>query len=84
MTGYSVACCRWQDIGDYLSKKSAPAQPGVPKVKGLYMFGGVGTGKTMLMDLLVNSAPPQFKVMLLPPRGPMLICSSQHLNVSGP
>lgn len=26
------------------------------------MFGGVGTGKTMLMDLLVNSAPPQFKV----------------------
>lgn len=26
------------------------------------MHGGVGTGKTMLMDLLVGSAPPEFKV----------------------
>jgi predicted ATPase len=26
------------------------------------MYGGVGVGKTMLMDLLVASAPPEFKV----------------------
>jgi predicted ATPase len=30
--------------------------------QGLYMYGGVGTGKTMLMDLLVTAAPPEFKV----------------------
>eukprot|EP00878_Enallax_costatus_P014061 GHUV01014705.1.p1 GENE.GHUV01014705.1~~GHUV01014705.1.p1 ORF type:complete len:299 (+),score=52.41 GHUV01014705.1:2088-2984(+) len=33
-----------------------------PAVKGLYMFGGVGCGKTMLMDLLVASAPKEFQV----------------------
>ncbi len=26
------------------------------------MYGGVGTGKTMLMDLFVQAAPPEFKV----------------------
>lgn len=31
-------------------------------VRGLYMFGGVGCGKTMLMDLLVASAPREFQV----------------------
>ena len=31
------------------------------------MFGGVGTGKTMLMDLLVHSAPPQFQVQIFSP-----------------
>jgi predicted ATPase len=31
-------------------------------VQGLYMFGGVGCGKTMLMDLLVASAPKEFQV----------------------
>lgn len=30
--------------------------------KGLYMYGGVGCGKTMLMDIFVNSAPPEFQV----------------------
>ncbi|GAB4817314.1 hypothetical protein N2152v2_004360 [Parachlorella kessleri] len=30
--------------------------------KGLYMYGGVGVGKTMLMDLLVQVAPPRFKL----------------------
>jgi predicted ATPase len=30
--------------------------------QGLYMYGGVGVGKTMLMDLLVTAAPPEFKV----------------------
>jgi predicted ATPase len=32
------------------------------RVQGLYMFGGVGCGKTMLMDLLVASAPKEFQV----------------------
>ncbi|CAL8468725.1 g8265 [Coccomyxa elongata] len=36
---------------------SNPAPP-----RGLYMHGGVGTGKTMLMDLLVETAPPEFKL----------------------
>lgn len=31
-------------------------------VPGLYMYGGVGCGKTMLMDLLVASAPKEFQV----------------------
>lgn len=33
-----------------------------PSIKGLYMYGGVGCGKTMLMDLLVAAAPPEFQV----------------------
>ncbi|KAI3426118.1 hypothetical protein D9Q98_008497 [Chlorella vulgaris] len=31
-------------------------------VKGLYMYGGVGVGKTMLMDLLAKTAPPYFQL----------------------
>ena len=30
--------------------------------RGLYMHGGVGVGKTMLMDLLASSAPQEFQV----------------------
>ncbi|KAF8055927.1 Afg1l [Scenedesmus sp. PABB004] len=30
--------------------------------RGLYMYGGVGCGKTMLMDLLVAAAPKEFQV----------------------
>ncbi|KAJ9515639.1 hypothetical protein QJQ45_021754 [Haematococcus lacustris] len=32
-------------------------------VKGLYMYGGVGVGKTMLMDVFVASSPPDYKVL---------------------
>lgn len=32
--------------------------------QGLYMYGGVGVGKTMLMDLLVTAAAPEFKVWI--------------------
>ncbi|CAD2222403.1 AFG1-like ATPase, putative [Angomonas deanei] len=30
-------------------------------VKGLYVWGGVGCGKTMMMDLLYDNAPPEIK-----------------------
>ena len=50
---------RWSRVtgGD----KDADADKPVPSgVKGVYMYGGVGCGKTMLMDLLVAAAPKQF------------------------
>lgn len=42
------------DGGINIRRRSAPV--------GLYMYGGVGCGKTMLMDLLVDAALPEFKV----------------------
>ncbi|KAK9808546.1 hypothetical protein WJX73_006973 [Symbiochloris irregularis] len=51
----------WQGISRVLEGRAAePAQAKLPK--GLYMYGGVGVGKTMLMDLLVKCAPSQFKL----------------------
>jgi cell division protein ZapE len=45
---------RWQELlGSPEEKPRAP--------RGIYMWGGVGTGKTMLMDLLAESAPPEFQ-----------------------
>ena len=49
---------RWESLG-LLGKEPKQAAAHMPR--GLYLYGGVGTGKTMLMDLLVNSAPPHFK-----------------------
>lgn len=40
---------------------AAPQPAARPTPRGLYMYGGVGVGKTMLMDLLVQSAPPEFQ-----------------------
>ena len=34
-----------------------------PQIQGLYMFGGVGCGKTMLMDLFAACAPPRFHLV---------------------
>ncbi|KAG2425787.1 hypothetical protein HXX76_013412 [Chlamydomonas incerta] len=41
--------------------KSAADAP--PAVRGLYMYGGVGCGKTMLMDVFVHTAPAHFRVL---------------------
>lgn len=40
----------------------AMEKPQCSSVKGLYMWGGVGVGKTMLMDLFVEAAPKHFQV----------------------
>ena len=42
--------------------QGAPAPAQQAKLQGLYMWGGVGVGKTMLMDLLAHSAPTSFQV----------------------
>ncbi|WP_318385672.1 cell division protein ZapE [Enterobacter sp.] len=41
-------------LGQFLGKKEEPA---VTPVRGLYMWGGVGRGKTWLMDLFYQSLP---------------------------
>ncbi len=43
----------------------SPTKAQETKLQGLYMYGGVGVGKTMLMDLLAHSAPSSFQVNLL-------------------
>ena len=69
----SGGCCRWQELLGGLAEK-----PKLPK--GLYIYGGVGTGKTMLMDLLAESAPPEFQVCLC---AVTCIWSDNHLCTLG-
>lgn len=45
--------------------QGAPPAAQQAKLQGLYMWGGVGVGKTMLMDLLAHSAPSSFQVRRL-------------------
>ena len=44
--------------------KKTPVQTGCQPVQGLYMWGGVGRGKTWLMDLFYDSLPGQRKLRL--------------------
>lgn len=46
--------------GNTHSNSTAAYHP-LSRVKGLYVHGGVGCGKTMLMDLLYEHAPPDMK-----------------------
>jgi hypothetical protein len=62
--------CRFDGISNLLKAQSglhgaAGPRGQRPATKGLYMFGGVGCGKTMLMDLLVASAPKEFQVGMI-------------------
>uniref|UniRef100_A0A061RPQ1 Lactation elevated protein 1-like n=1 Tax=Tetraselmis sp. GSL018 TaxID=582737 RepID=A0A061RPQ1_9CHLO len=49
----------WSGLLGSSSGDAAEAPPKAPR--GVYMFGGVGCGKTMMMDLLAHSAPPEFR-----------------------
>lgn len=57
-----------QDQGWLLSMFSrrrgedSPVRAALAGVQGLYLYGGVGCGKTMLMDVFVRVAPEGFKV----------------------
>lgn len=44
--------------------QGAPTPAQKAQLQGLYMWGGVGVGKTMLMDLLAHSAPKSFQVSI--------------------
>jgi cell division protein ZapE len=53
-------------ISEYLSRKSSAldwlfASREPPPVKGLYIYGEVGRGKTMLMDMFFDSSPVERK-----------------------
>ena len=57
----TATCCvqRRQAVGAAKSR-SSPASAAKP-VRGLYLWGGVGRGKTFMMDLFFNSLPFQEK-----------------------
>lgn len=59
-----LLCFRWQWIKALPGTGKGPPSAHA-HINGLYMFGGVGTGKTMLMDLFVQACPPEFQVIMV-------------------
>jgi len=46
-----------QSFFSFFTKQKADIPERKHSIRGLYMYGGVGTGKTMLMDMFYESVP---------------------------
>ena len=64
---------RWEGLTHFLKGRGgSSADHSRPITRGLYMHGGVGVGKTMLMDMFARSAPQEFKVGSWGPVGQLM------------
>src|SRR5690625_3533339 len=44
-------------MSNWLGKREAPEEPAMPSISGLYFWGGVGRGKTYLVDAFFEALP---------------------------